>query len=94
MCRAPGFTPSIGGVFVAHRCSFLYFVCLCPVLCVLRVESVSKLFILDCLFGFLYRLFIYLPYISTMLLFVYLDSDFVLYYNIVQTFDIDINNEI
>jgi hypothetical protein len=68
--------------------------CILCVFVLCFVCSELKVFILDCLFGFLYRLFIYLPYISTMLLFVYLDSDFVLYYNIVQTFDIDINNEI
>jgi len=61
--QAPGFTVFFSEVCVAHfsflRCVFC-FICLRPVYCVLNAASVSGFFILNCHFGFLSRLFIYL----------------------------------
>jgi hypothetical protein len=54
-----------GGVCVVNLlgfsvlcCVVFSFVCLCPVSCVPNVASVSRLFLLDRLFGFLQLLFI------------------------------------
>jgi len=53
-------SPLVFGICVAHRFSFLccvfYFVCLRPVSCVPNVACFSGLSILNCPFGFLYRL--------------------------------------
>ena len=55
--RAPVFTPSFGGVRVAHICFLFLCVCvcvyLCPVSSVSNVTSASELSILDCPFVFL-----------------------------------------
>ena len=53
---------SEAGIAYYSRAHVLRFVCLCPAFYVLNVASVSGLSILDCPFGFLSRLFIYILY--------------------------------
>jgi hypothetical protein len=84
--QAPGFTPDLwyyGSVFInvlVFCVVFLWFVCIPPVSWISNITSVSGLSILDCPFGFFWRLLVQYPYI------------YMLYYNVLLYVRYSINN--